>query len=127
LFENIKTYFEYDDKLKRLVSKITGILIILYSFFSGIVLTYIFSELTGISLKSLILNILLYLTGGIAGGAGVLRLIITLVNLVIREESMEKYSYLRLILFVTIIIYLFLTVISFATGIYSVISEILFR
>jgi len=40
---------------------------------------------------------------------------------------MEKYSYLRLILFVTIIIYLFLTVISFATGIYSVISEILFR
>jgi len=127
LFENIKTYFEYDDKLKRLVSKITGILIILYSFFSGIVLTYIFSELTGISLKSLILNILLYLTGGIAGGAGVLRLIITLVNLVIQEESMEKYSYLRLILFVTIIIYLFLTVISFATGIYSVISEILFR
>ncbi|MDZ4712325.1 MAG: hypothetical protein SGI89_08350 [bacterium] len=127
MFENIKTYFEYDDKLKRLVSKITGILIILYSFFSGIVLTYIFSELTGISLKSLILNILLYLTGGIAGGAGVLRLIITLVNLVIREESMEKYSYLRLILFVTIIIYLFLTVISFATGIYSVISEILFR
>ena len=127
MFENIKTYFEYDDKLKRLVSKITGILIILYSFFSGIVLTYIFSELTGISLKSLILNILLYLTGGIAGGAGVLRLIITLVNLVIQEESMEKYSYLRLILFVTIIIYLFLTVISFATGIYSVISEILFR
>jgi hypothetical protein len=104
----IKKYFEYEDKLSTVVSLITGILIIIYNISSGILIIYLTYELFfGIKTSESSVLLLLIIPGTITG-AGILRICILLINMITKGTEVEKYSYLRLVLFVSVLAYMFI-------------------
>lgn len=104
--QNIKKYFTYEDRLRTNVSIITGILIVIFNLFSGYIIVYIIAYLIlgmhnpGQGFK------FLFLIPGIAAGAGLLKLCILILDLLLGGTDMEEYSYLRVILLASIAVYL---------------------
>ncbi|MDQ3019128.1 MAG: hypothetical protein M3R36_00940 [Bacteroidota bacterium] len=102
----IKKYFTYDDKLRAAVSVITGVLIAVFNAISGVVIVYaVFDMLIRIHNRNFLIQILYFISGLIAGAA-ILRMNIFIVELIIRRIEIEDYSYLRLLLLVSIGVYL---------------------
>jgi len=113
----LKEYFCYEDKLRKIVSIVTGYLIILYSVLSGVILSYlIFNHFLG-SLNIYIKIFIIVFVIGLPAGFLILYTEIKTLNLFIGENQIEKYTYLRVLLFVSIIFYLTFLVIFYLTGI----------
>ncbi|MBL8008358.1 MAG: hypothetical protein JNJ56_12575 [Ignavibacteria bacterium] len=121
--EKIKKYFTYDDRLRTIVSKITGILIIIFNVFSGFMLIYITADfLFGIKNPGALIMFLYFVTGIAAGGI-VLKTFIIMFDLILNGIEMEEYSYLRVVLLVSIAFYLFILIIFIFTIFISFISH----
>lgn len=104
--KSIRKYFTYDDKLRVIVSMVTGVLIILFNAISGFIIIYILFDLIfGINNTSF-LTILFYSAWGIIVGAGVLTICILFIDLVLNGIEIEEYSYVRLVLLVSVVVYL---------------------
>lgn len=121
--EKIKKYFTYDDRLRTIVSKITGILIIMFNVFSGFMLIYIASDLLFGIKNPGVLIMLLYLATGTAAGGIVLKTLIIVFDRILNGIEMEEYSYLRVLLFVSIAFYLFILIIFMFTIFISFVSH----
>ncbi len=106
--QKIKKYFNYPDRLRKYVSIITGMLIVIFNLISGFILVYIFADLVlGIKHPGFGVMIL-YFVPGIAAGAGVLILCIVIFDLLLNGTEMEEYSYLRVVLLASVSAYLFI-------------------
>lgn len=105
----IKNYFIYDDKLRTFVSVVTGIIILFFNFLSGFMLVYIFLIL--IFSGSIDIEIYKYEIGlsslllGIAAGAGVMKFEIFIFDKLLNGVQIEKYSYIRMILLISIALF----------------------
>jgi hypothetical protein len=107
--DKIKNYFTYEDKLRTFVSVVTGINILFFNFLSGFMSVYIFLILIfsglidieiykyEIGLSSLVL--------GIAASAGVIKFEIFIFDKLLNGVEIEKYSYLRMILLISIALF----------------------
>lgn len=122
LSKEISKYFNYDDRLRRIVSRITGILILGYNVFSGILLVSIISRIVFGILQTDFKMFIIYFVSGIFTGILLLKLIVTLINLFIRDIGIEDYSYLRLVLFVSVIFYFLILIIFSLTQLYNLIE-----
>lgn len=120
MLKKIKKYFQYEDKLRRTVSIVTGILIIIYSVFSGIMIIHIISVLLFGVHKPGLLIFLIYTLPGILVGGIILWLSLKIIDRIQRGIVIEEYSYLRLVLFATVIMYLLILII------YSIVSVTIF-
>ncbi|MEO8665290.1 MAG: hypothetical protein ABI462_07325 [Ignavibacteria bacterium] len=106
----LNKYFTYDEKLKVVVSVITGALIVIFNTFSGIMIVDIISDVfLGIRQPDIWI-LLIYIIPGMIVGSGLLKLCITIVELIIRGIQIEEYSYIRLVLLSSIGIYLFILI-----------------
>lgn len=125
--EKIKKYFAYEDRLRSVVSKITGILIIFFNTFSGFMLIFIAGDLLfGIKRPGIVV-MLLYLIPGIAAGAFVLKLFIIMFERILNGTEMEEYSYLRVVLLLSIVFYLFILMIFIFTILFSFLEDKIFN
>lgn len=103
---NFKEYFQYEDKLRRIVSKVSGILILFYSLLSGLLINIIALDLIfGFNKLFFFQYIILFFITPLTGLIFV-KIELILVNLLISNTVVEKYTYLRLLLFVSIILYI---------------------
>jgi hypothetical protein len=107
----IKKYFIYEDKLRRIVSIITGFFIGLYNSLTGILIVQILSELVFGTHNISLIILIIYIIFGTVAGAGVLKLCIRVVELILNGTEIEKYSYLRLVLLVSILAFLSILII----------------
>lgn len=105
-YNNFRDYFQYEDKLRRTVSKITGILIIIYCFLSGILVNNVLLHLVFGYIGFVIVHIIILILSSLLTAIFFLKLEIKIVNLLISNTSIDKYTYIRLLLFVSIIIYI---------------------
>lgn len=103
--ERINKYFSYEDRLRRNISIITGIFIVLFNIISGFMLIQIAADiLLGIKNPGTDL-LLLYIIPGIAAGAVLLKLCVFMIEFFLSGIEIEEYSYLRMVLLVTIAAY----------------------
>jgi len=103
--EKINKYFYYEDRLRRNISIITGIFIVIFNIFSGFMLVQIAADiLLGIKNPGSGL-LLLYIIPGIAAGAALLKFCIFIIEFFLGRIEIEEYSYLRMVLLVTIAAY----------------------
>lgn len=111
---SIRKYFEYEDRLSRVVSKVTGILILAYNLVSGILIIYFLGKLLfGISDPGFV-QWIIYFLAGLFSGLVIFRFCILITDLITGRIEIEDYSYLRLLLMVTLLFYLFLAILYFA-------------
>lgn len=106
--QKIKKYFNYPDRLRTIVSIITGILIVIFNLISGFIIVYIFADVVLGMMNPGLLTMLLYIIPGIFAGAGVLILCLVIIDLLLNGTEMEDYSYLRVVLLASIAAYLFI-------------------
>ena len=119
----IKEYFTYNDRLRSNVSFITGILIIIFNVFSGYLIVCILSDIfLGITEPSAGI-MLIFLIPGIIAGAGLLKLSIYLLELLVSGIQIEKYSYLRMVLLISIAVYFIIMIIFIFTTLTSIIER----
>ncbi len=102
----LNKYFTYDEKSKVLVSIVTGIFIIIFNTFSGVLIADILSDLFLDVRQPGIWMLLLYFIPGMIIGAGLLKLCIFIVELVSGGIIIEEYSYIRLVLLASVAVYL---------------------
>lgn len=107
----MKNYFIYEDKLRRVVSIVTGVLIAVYSILSGIMITQIISQLLFGILRLDIWILLLYFITGMIVAAVLLRICILFIELMLQNIEIEKYSYLRLLLLASVVMYFIISTI----------------
>lgn len=101
----IREYFNYSDRLRTYVSIITGILIVVFNIFSGFLTVNIISNLLlGIKNPDTIL-LLVYIIPGVIAGAGILKLCILIMEFLLGGVEPEKYTYLRIVLLISIVLY----------------------
>jgi len=111
--KNFKKYFEYPDKLRKSVSVVTGIFIAFYSALSGMLIAFIISRFFVDGQPDFTFwKILIYAVTGLPVGILVLLLNVFLTNLISGKTEIERYSYIRLVLLVSIILYFVVLVIS---------------
>jgi len=116
---NLKEYFDYEDKLRRIVSKITAILIVVYCLMTGLLVSnVVINSVLNKDTFSLIEYLILFISTPIAG-LFFLKSEIKLIALMIDENGMEKYSYLRLLLFISVIVYILLLIFFYSFKIFS--------
>ena len=106
--QKIKKYFNYPDRLRTIVSIITGIFIVIFNLISGFLIVYIFADVVLGIMHPGPLIMLLYFIPGIAAGAGVLIICIVIFELLLNGTEMEEYTYLRVVLLASIAAYLFI-------------------
>ncbi len=93
-----------------IVSIVTGILILIFNTSSGIMIVDIISDVfPGIRYPGFWL-LILYIIPGLIAGAGLLKLCISIVELISRGIEIEEYSYIRLVLLASIAVYLFILI-----------------
>lgn len=107
-FQKIKRYFDYSEKSSKVVSIVTAVLIVLYNIFSGIFIVYFFNELIFKIHFHFVITAVIYLSAGILIAGLLLKLSIFLINLLLGNIEIENYSYIRLILLISIVLYLLL-------------------
>lgn len=101
----IKEYFTYNDRLRTNVSIVTGCLIIIFNIFSGFLLVNIISN-TLLSIKDPgAVLLLIYIIPGIILGAGLLKVSIVIMEFLLGGVEPEKYTYLRIVLLISIVLY----------------------
>lgn len=123
---NIKEYFRYSDRLRRNVSIITGYLIVIFNISSGYLFISMLSYLFfGISDPGVV-TMLLYLIPGTLAGAGFLKLNTGVMDYFLGGVEIEKYSYLRMILLISIAVYFIVLFFFIITTLTYLIEEKIF-
>lgn len=121
--EKIRNYFIYEDNLSRVVSRVSGVLIVIFNFLSGFMIIYILSNVFfGISEPGKAV-IFFYFIFGIVAGAFILKINVSLFNSLLNGVEIEKYSYLRIILLLSIASYFFIMFFYTVTFAFSVIKN----
>lgn len=106
-------YFSYDDKLQRVVSKATGLLIVAYNFLAGVLIVDI-TVRYGIGFNpSPILSIAIYPLPSMIAAILLIMTFDKILSIISRGTVIEEYSYLRLILLSTLVFY-FILILFFA-------------
>ena len=119
----IKEYFNYSDRLRTNVSIITGILIIVFNTFSGFLIINILSNvLLGIKNPDTLL-LLIYIIPGIIVGAGLLKVSIVIMEFLLGGVEPEKYTYLRIVLLISIVLYFIILLLFIITILISFIDR----
>jgi hypothetical protein len=119
----IKEYFTYSDRLRTNVSFITGILIIIFNVFSGYLIVCTLSDIfLGLNEPSVGI-MLIFIIPGIIAGAGLLKLSIYMLELLVSGIQIEKYSYLRMVLLISIAAYFIIMIIFVLTTLTSIIER----
>ena len=119
----IKEYFNYSDRLRTNVSIITGILIIVFNTFSGFLIINILTiVLLGIKNPDTLL-LLIYIIPGIIVGAGLLKVSIVIMEFLLGGVEPEKYTYLRIVLLISIVLYFIILLLFIITILISFIDR----
>ncbi len=107
----IKKYFNYDDRLRRIVSIVTGVFIAFFNALSGYMVIQILSYLIlGVSDPGILIQIL-FVIPSLISGTGVFLICIFIIELFLGKIDVEEYSYLRLVLLFSIAAYLIILII----------------
>jgi|GEM_PF-2889587 len=127
LLNQIKRYFIYDDRVRTVVAMFTGLFIVMFNLISGFLIVNIVSEnIFGFhSPDKLIL--LLYFIPGIIFGALILKFCISLTEIVIRGIEIEEFSYLRLVLLLSVAFFLLINVFYFILSVSNNILRLLYN
>ncbi len=103
--DKINKYFSYEDRLRKNISIVTGIFIVMFNIISGFMIIQIAADvLFGIKNPGTEL-LLLFIIPGIAAGAVLLKFCIFMIEFFLGGIEIEDYSYLRMVLLVTIAAY----------------------
>ncbi len=110
---DLRKYFIRDDALKTIVSIVTGIFIIYFNVFGGLLLVEMLYESSFGDFKSDILRFLITIPLGLVLGYLLLKLILRLTFRIFKSDGMEEYSLIRLVLLLSIIVYLIILALYF--------------
>lgn len=102
----LRTYFIQDNILKNIVSIVTGIFIVYFNLFGGLLLADMIYEILFLKYYEEIFRFVLIIPLGFAIGYLLLNLIINGTFRVFKSDGMEVYSLLRFILLASIVVYI---------------------
>ena len=103
---DLRTYFIQDNILKNIVSIVTGIFIVYFNLFGGLLLADMIYEILFLKYYEEIFRFVLIIPLGFAIGYLLLSLIINGTFRVFKSDGMEVYSLLRFILLASIVVYI---------------------
>jgi len=106
----LRKYFIYEDTLRTVVSLVSGIFIVIFNTFSGIVVSYIFAHLIFENYAPNALNVLILIIPGIISGACLLKLCLLLIDVLLTGTEVDNYSYVRLLLLASVSLYLLILI-----------------
>ncbi|HMQ68393.1 MAG TPA: hypothetical protein PKA90_05370 [Ignavibacteria bacterium] len=110
---DLRKYFIRDDVLKTIVSIVTGVFIIYFNAFGGLLLVEMLYESSFGNFESNILRFLITIPLGMAAGYVLLKLIIKITFRIFNSDGMEEYSLIRFILLLSIIVYIIILALYF--------------
>ncbi|MEO6695686.1 MAG: hypothetical protein ABIY50_13825 [Ignavibacteria bacterium] len=102
----MRKFFIYEETSKTVVSVTSGILIAMFNIFSGIIVVYIILQLIIDNFTLTIFSLLIIIPAGIFIGMCFLKMIIKFSDLMLGNTQMEMYSYVRLILLMSVLQYI---------------------
>jgi len=127
LLNQIKRYFIYDDRVRTVVAMFTGLFIVMFNLISGFLIVNIVSEnIFGFHSPGKLI-LLLYFIPGIIFGALILKFCISLTEIVIRGIEIEEFSYLRLVLLLSVAFFLLINVFYFILSVSNNILRLLYN
>ena len=127
LLNQIKRYFIYDDRVRTVVAMFTGLFIVMFNLISGFLIVNIVSEnIFGFHSPGKLI-LLFYFIPGIIFGALILKFCISLTEIVIRGIEIEEFSYLRLVLLLSVAFFLLINVFYFILSVSNNILRLLYN
>ncbi|MCB0727026.1 MAG: hypothetical protein R2942_12180 [Ignavibacteria bacterium] len=110
---DLRKYFIRDDALKTIVSIVTGIFIIYFNAFGGMLLIEMLYESFLGSFDLNFLRFFITIPLGLAIGYLLLKLIIRLTFRLFKSDGMEEYSLIRFVLLLSIVVYIIILAMYF--------------
>lgn len=110
---DLRKYFIQDNILRTIVSIVTGIFIIYFNAFGGLLLVEMLYESSFGNLDLNFLRFLIIIPLGLALGYLLLKLIVKITFRLFKSDGMEEYSLLRFILLLSVFVYLIILAIYF--------------
>ena len=110
---DLRKYFIRDDALKTIVSIVTGIFIIYFNAFGGMLLIEMLYESFLGSFDLNFLRFFITIPLGLVIGYLLLKLIIRLTFRLFKSDGMEEYSLIRFVLLLSIVVYIIILAMYF--------------
>ncbi len=109
----LRKYFIQDDVLKSIVGIVTGIFIVYFNFFGGLLIADMIYEIIFLKFYAGNFRFVLIIPLGLALGYLLLKLIIDSTIRIFKSDGMEEYSLIRILLLASIIVYILILAMYF--------------
>jgi len=109
----LRKYFIHDDVLKSIVGIVTGIFIVYFNFFGGLLIADMIYEIIFLKFYAGNFRFVLIIPLGLALGYLLLKLIIDSTIRIFKSDGMEEYSLIRILLLASIIVYILILAMYF--------------
>jgi hypothetical protein len=110
---DLRKYFIHDDVLKSIVGIVTGIFIVYFNFFGGLLIADMIYEIIFLKFYAGNFRFVLIIPLGLALGYLLLKLIIDSTIRIFKSDGMEEYSLIRILLLASIIVYILILAMYF--------------
>jgi len=110
---DLRKYFIHDDVLKSIVGIVTGIFIVYFNFFGGLLIADLIYEIIFLKFYAGNFRFVLIIPLGLALGYLLLKLIIDSTIRIFKSDGMEEYSLIRILLLASIIVYILILAMYF--------------